>query len=88
MVEMTHLTWLTSGGGAQPPDRLVSTVVTHRSPHFTAAVTTDVGLDYNDAAELAYDAIVATLRELTEMSTLERPGHRRRPKVPATSQRP
>ncbi len=95
MAEIARLIWLTSGGRAQPPDRLVSPVVAHLSPYFTAAVTTDVGLDYNDAAELAYDAIVATIRELTEMSTLERPVHRRRPKasgfdeqIPPTSQRP
>ncbi|CUU56970.1 regulatory protein, tetR family [Parafrankia irregularis] len=63
--EITQTLWQASGGGQDPPAKLVTTVSAHLSSHFTAAVVTDARRDWQTASALAYEAILTTLRQLT-----------------------
>jgi len=57
--------WANNGGQGDPPGELVAAVGAHLSPHFTAAVVTDLGQGWQVASRLAYDAIVALVQTLT-----------------------
>jgi AcrR family transcriptional regulator len=57
--------WTNSGGRGDPPGELVAVIGAHLSPHFTAAVVTDLGQGWEVASRLAYDAIAALLQTLT-----------------------
>lgn len=64
MVEIARVLWRASGGDGEPPEELGTAVAAHLSPHFTAAVVTDVGRDWQLASELAFDAIMSVVRRL------------------------
>ncbi len=61
---IARILWRASGGDGDPPHELAATVGAHLSPHFTAAVETDVGQPWQVASELACDSIGRVLREL------------------------
>jgi AcrR family transcriptional regulator len=58
------LLWTNSGGHGDPPGELVAVIGAHLSPHFTAAVVTDVGQGWQTASRLAYGAIGTFLETL------------------------
>jgi AcrR family transcriptional regulator len=62
---IARVLWRTSGGDGDAPSELVAVVGAHLSPHFTAAVETDLGQGYEVASDLAYDSIMSTLGRLT-----------------------
>lgn len=55
--------WRAAGGPGSPPKPFVATVGIHVSTHFTMAAVYDIGETWKTAAELAYSAIRASLRE-------------------------
>ena len=62
--EMAHIAtvlWHCSDHDDEAPDTLVRAVGTHLSPHFTAAVMTDVGDRWQVASDLAQDGILLAL---------------------------
>ncbi len=60
--DVALLLWAHSAGRGDPPAELVAVVGAHLSPHFTAAVVTDLGLGWQVASRLAYDAIVSLVQ--------------------------
>lgn len=65
VAEITATLWLASGRPGDPPAALLTTVSAHLSSHFTAAVVTDAGRDWQTASALAHTAITSSLHELT-----------------------
>ncbi|MCK9929925.1 hypothetical protein MXD62_22635 [Frankia sp. Mgl5] len=65
MARIASTVWHAAGHDGNPPDPLVAAVGARLSPHFTAAVMTDVGQQWQTTAELAYAAIIATLHRQT-----------------------
>ncbi|MCK9902103.1 hypothetical protein CC117_20515 [Parafrankia colletiae] len=63
--DIARLSWQGLGRLGETPDELLVTVGAHLSSHFTAAVVTDAGRTWQTASELAYKAIIGTLRSLT-----------------------
>lgn len=61
MARITRGLWFAAGGVGDPPTELAEVVGAHLSPHFTAAVVTDVGAPWRRASELARAAIAAAL---------------------------
>lgn len=58
MASVAQTLWTAAGA---PPPALIMSVTAHLSPHFTAAVTIDVGETWDVAAELAFTAISAAV---------------------------
>jgi AcrR family transcriptional regulator len=56
--------WQASERETNPPEALTSCVLAHLCPYFTGAVTMEGGQSWQDAAELAYDAIEGRLQRL------------------------
>jgi AcrR family transcriptional regulator len=65
--------WLAAGQSSAVPDELLMTVGAHLSPHFTAAVHTELARDWHSASNLAYQAIDAALERLTTIEASARP---------------
>jgi AcrR family transcriptional regulator len=65
MGAISRVLWRSHSGKDDPPDELLTAVSAHLSPHFTAAVETDVGRGWEVASHLAFEAIVLTLERLT-----------------------
>jgi AcrR family transcriptional regulator len=63
-VETTDTLWQAAGGDGAAPQELRQAVAAHFSPMFTQAVLLDAGGTPELAAELATNAIAATLRRL------------------------
>ncbi len=61
MTDITRNLWRAAGGDGDAPETLETTVTAHLSPHFTAALSVDAARGWQVAADLAYQAIVATL---------------------------
>lgn len=57
MTGIAATAWEATGEDGGPPHGLVSVVGAHLSPHFTAAVMTDVGGKWQAAADLSFVAI-------------------------------
>lgn len=53
--------WTAHGGAGRPPKQLTLTIGAHFSPHFTAALMTELEQDSRSASTLAYQAIAAAL---------------------------
>jgi AcrR family transcriptional regulator len=64
MSEIASHLWREQAGDEEVPVALIDTVAAHLSAHFTAAVLTDVGANWNVASDLAYDAITSVLGSL------------------------
>lgn len=73
MARMAATLWQAAGQDGDAPDNLESSISSHLSAHFTAAVIADAGLGWEDAADLAYHAILAALRRDTEAATAQSP---------------
>jgi len=63
MTRVAQKLWYAAGGTGDAPDLLAVTVAAQLSAFFTAAVMTDVGPRWQTAADLAYTAILRTLRD-------------------------
>ena len=61
MTRIATTLWHAVGGKGDVPRELVEVVGAHLSPHFTAALVTDVGTTWQRASELSRAAIVSTL---------------------------
>ncbi|MCL9762684.1 TetR/AcrR family transcriptional regulator [Frankia sp. AiPa1] len=68
---ISAILWQEHGHAGDPPGTLLTTVGAHLSSHFTAAVITDAGRDWQTASALAYTAISGTLR--TQASAADGP---------------
>lgn len=71
MTRMATTLWHAAGQDGDAPKNLVASISSHLSAHFTAAAITDAGLGWEDAADLAYRAILATLRQDAETAETE-----------------
>ncbi len=76
MGEIAQTLWTALGADREPPDLVVAVVGAHLSPHFTAAVMTDVGGTWEIAAELAHNAILGVVREQVATDRSTRGGQR------------
>jgi AcrR family transcriptional regulator len=61
MNQIADTAWSSSGGKGKAPRDLACTVAAHLSPFFTAATMIDAGLDWQAAADRAYDSILAAI---------------------------
>jgi AcrR family transcriptional regulator len=62
--EIADVLWSSRTGPGEPPGELITSIGAHLSPHFTAAIVTDLGQGWRIAATLAHDAIFAQLQAL------------------------
>lgn len=62
MARIAGILWNQSGGDGPVPRSVVGAVTAHLSARFTVAVTDEANQTWQDAADLAFDAVVAALR--------------------------
>jgi AcrR family transcriptional regulator len=69
MSQIAQVLWRAATGEPETPAQLVAAVSAHLSAYFTGAVMNDTGETWQTAADLAYDAILAALRQLKTNTT-------------------